>query len=816
MRITVHCIGNAHIDPVWRWTWQEGYTEVLSTCRAALDRLRETGDFIFSRGQAATYAWIEEADPEMFAEIRHYVAEGRWHVVNGWWEQPDANIPSGESYVRHALYGKRYFREKLGAEVTVGWNVDTFGHNAGLPQILAKSGYQTYCFFRPGRHEKELPGPYFWWEGPDGSRILAIRPPVGHYGTGGGSMADQIRQSAEKAREMGLEHSILFYGVGNHGGGPTKENIASIRALHEDPAEPDAIFSTVEAFVAAIADKRDSFPTVRDDLQHHAPGCYTTHSGIKRLNRQAENRLLRAERWCALASLTLGRPYPAELFEHAWKRLLFEQFHDILAGTSLPAAYDDAQEHIGEACAIASRLQNAALQALAAHIDTTVKAEPTPEGERPRLLLLFNPSSWERTGRATVQWGWHGEMAARLVNETGQEVPYQYTQPDIFGDGSRVVFEATVPANGFRVYRLLPGQRAVSSSEEGPQAGETWLENARWQLEFDPQDGHLASLYDKRHDIEVVSAPACRLLVMNDPGDTWGHNIPAWRDEVGRFGGAQFKVVENGPALATLRVETRWQSSTARQEFTLYHHSPHIDVALTVDWHEQHKMLKLSVPVAIQDGTLTYDAPYSVIVREANGLEDPGQAWIDLSGTAATRSGVTVPYGLSLLNDSKYGFDCLGSDLRMSLLRSPIFCFHDPAKVEESKDYLYMDQGPQTIHYALLPHSGDWREGDTVRQAHALNNPLQSLFQYPHKGDWGAVGSLLAVTPENVIAAALKGAEEGPDIILRLFETQGRPVQATVTLPGNRRIELSMAAWELKTVRIAPSGAIREVNLLEN
>ncbi len=188
---------------------------------------------------------------------------------------------------------------------------------------------------------------------------------------------------------------------------------------------------------------------------------------------------------------------------------------------------------------------------------------------------------------------------------------------------------------------------------------------------------------------------------------------------------------------------------------------------------------------------------------------------MDLSGTAATGSGASRAYGVSLLNDSKYGFDCLGSDLRMSLLRSPIFCFHDPAQVEADRDYLYMDQGPQTLHYSLLPHTGDWREGGSALQAHALNNPLQTLFQYPHPGDWGPAGSLLEVTPSHVIAAALKGAEDGPDIILRLFESQGRPAPATVTLPGNRRFEIPMAAWELKTLRISPSGAIREVNLLE-
>lgn len=811
--ITVHCIGNAHIDPVWRWPWQEGYTETLATCRAALDRLQESDDFVFSRGQAATYAWIEEQDPALFAEIQKYVEEGRWCLVNGWWEQPDCNVPCGESYVRHALYGKRYFREKFGVDVTTGWNPDTFGHNAGLPQILAKSGFTTYCFFRPGRHEKELPAPYFWWQGPDGSRILAIRPPVGHYGTGGGNMAEQVHRASDAARDLGLEHTVLFFGVGNHGGGPTKENIASIRSVRESADGPRAIFSTVEAFERAIAAQTASFPTVADDLQHHAPGCYTTHSEIKRLNRLAENRLLRAERWSALAAMTCGLPYSADEFTRAWKQVLFNQFHDILAGTSLPVAYDDAREQIGEALAIAARQQNCALQALAARIDTTLDDTEPPAAAQGRPVLVFNPSSWERTDAVTAQWGWRGAETMRLVDETGADVPFQFTQPDIFGGGSRIHFEATVPAHGYRVYRLLPTVSDSPAKEaDSLQITSTSLENRYWRLEFDPASGCVRSLTDKTARVETLRGDGCALLVMHDPGDTWGHDIAQWRDEAGRFGEAEFAIREDGPSRVTLRVTSRFGQSTATQAFTLTRDNPRIDVTLTVDWHEQHRFLKLSIPTAIQNGTLTYDAPYSVIVRSTDGKEEPGQNWLDLTGTLP---GSDAPYGFSLLNDSKYGFDCLENDLRMSLLRSPIFCFHDPAKPEEGQEYLFMDQGPQTIRYALLPHTGSWQETGTVRQAHALNNPLETLFQYPHRGEWGASGTLLSVEPNHVIAAALKGAEEGNAFILRLFETQGTAAQARITLPGGQRLTVPLRAFELKTLRLGTEGNLQEVSLLE-
>ena len=242
----LHMIGNAHIDPAWLWQWHEGYHEARATFRSALDRMQEYPDFTFAASQASVYEWVEESDPAMFAEIQQRVAEGRWHIVGGWWVEPDCNIPSGESFARQSLHGQRYFKEKFGKTAKAGYCIDSFGHNGMLPQILAKSGMPYYVFMRPSPHEKGLPGRIFWWESDDGSRVLAFRIPYS-YGTWGDDLRRHINIVASELKDP--QNALMcFYGVGNHGGGPTKENIDSIHHLQGEPGLPEMLFSSPEAF----------------------------------------------------------------------------------------------------------------------------------------------------------------------------------------------------------------------------------------------------------------------------------------------------------------------------------------------------------------------------------------------------------------------------------------------------------------------------------------------------------------------------------------------------------------------------------------
>ena len=306
----LHMIGNAHIDPVWLWQWPEGYQEVRATFQSAIDRMEEYPDFVFTCDSSLFFEWVEESDPALFERVQARIADGRFQVVGGWWIEPDCNIPGGESLVRQALYGQRYLREKFGIVATTGANLDSFGHSAAIPQILAKSGIDSYVFLRPGPEEKTLESPIFWWESPDGSRVLAYRIPH-EYCAPKDDLGDHVEKALASLPD-GDEEYAVFYGVGNHGGGPTKSNLDQIARLNEEGDGPRLELSSLRRFFDGLARENGAYPTIRGELQHHAPGCYTTHSGIKRWNRRAENLLAAAEKWSAVADSLGLRPYPLD------------------------------------------------------------------------------------------------------------------------------------------------------------------------------------------------------------------------------------------------------------------------------------------------------------------------------------------------------------------------------------------------------------------------------------------------------------------------------------------------------------------------
>jgi alpha-mannosidase len=378
-RKVLHIIGHSHIDAAWLWPWREGSDTVLTTFRSALNRIAETPGFCYTHSSSAHYRWVEGADPAMLTEIRARIREGRWEVVGGWPVEPDCNIPATESFVRHSLYGKEFCRRALGAEVRIGFNPDSFGHAAGLPTILKHAGYGYYAFMRPQEHEMKLP-PVFWWEGPDGSRVLTCRIWRNY-----DADADLIRPAAESAFAPGFDHGAFFLGVGDHGGAVTKEQIRQILELKKDATLPDLRFSTLRDFFAAVEGSPAfaSLPVVKGELQHHARGCYSANGEGKFLNRRAERSLVESETISLMANRVMGRTYPAEQFAESWWKVLFCQFHDMMAGTSLYSDYQDVRDSVGYACEVAQTTKISALEAMAKQVDLNSIEEGA--------VFLFNP-----------------------------------------------------------------------------------------------------------------------------------------------------------------------------------------------------------------------------------------------------------------------------------------------------------------------------------------------------------------------------------------------------------------------------------------
>jgi alpha-mannosidase len=799
----LHMIGNAHLDPVWLWQWQDGFHEAIATFRSALDRMQEYPDFIFVSSSAAIYEWVEQSDPAMFAEIQQRVAQGRWKIVGGWWIEPDCNIPGGESFVRQGLYGQHYFQEKFGITASVGYNVDSFGHHAMLPQILKKSGMPYYIFMRPSPHEKGLPSRLFWWESDDGSRVLAFRIAF-EYCSWGRELDKHIGRVAAEVKDP-VGELMCFYGVGNHGGGPTRENLESISRLNLDPNLPELVLSSPDEFFAAVSVKANGIPVVHDELQHHASGCYSVHSGVKRWNRQAENRLLVAEKLSSLAHRIVNQPYSTEL-DRAWKAVLFNQFHDILAGTSIEAAYDDARDQYGEALAIADRALNHAAQAIAWKIQINPE-----EGQLP--IVVFNPHAWENKTLVEIEIGGDNQNAI-LVDDIDRHIPHQSIQSHATANGrSRLSFIAELPAFGYRVFRLVSCTKTIDFPNIS--ASDTVLENERFRLEFDPETGYIRSLFDTTRSLEVFTGDAAVPVVLEDTSDTWSHNIFSFNKSAGQFKASRVRRVEYGPVKSVIRVTSTYGASRMVQDFAMYAGSNAIDVSVTVDWREQFKMLKLRFPLHLAQMKATFEVPYGFIERRTNGEEEPGQSWVDLSGVSRDNGD---RYGFSLLNDGKYSFDVNIRDIGMTVLRSPIYAHHMPVEPSLENEYSFIDQGIQRFHYTMLPHDGGWDEAGTVRLAADLNQRPVALVTTIHPGPLAQRGAFLCAEQENLVVTAVKKAQDNDDLIIRVHETAGIETDGDIHLAGwKRRIESHFGPCEIKTFRVPQDEQqpVMETNLLE-
>lgn len=817
----VHMIGHAHLDPVWFWPWTEGMSEIKSTFKAALDRLKEFPEFIFTCSSAAFYEWLEEAFPDVFAEIQKYVREGRWLPVGGWYVEPDLNIPCGESFARHGLYSQRYYLEKFGRICTVGFNVDSFGHGAMVPQILKKSGMDSYVFSRPRENENcEIPE-IFQWESADGSRVLATRLTLyGGPSYRGKARPEVLRERIGWKREFEDDlPRMFFYGVSNHGGGPT---IATLLELQRICREDSHVLWSDPARYAETM-KGIKLPVWKQDLQIHAPGCFTAVLEIKQQNRRTETALLSAETLGALAHMTLGVPQRPQRIRDAWKRLMFNQFHDVLCGCCTPSACEDAMAGFGYARQIAGEQSNRALQQITWQIDTLGDDElPNSKdngwklwgfADRGTPMVVYNPMPFAVEVPVKA-----GGVLGRITDAAGDELRTQKVHNAVTsGDPGwdhqwDTLFMAKLPPLGYATYWLHQGENE-SAPDDMLICREDLLENRFLRVELDKATGGILQITCKSTGNTYLTAPGSVGVVMDErESDTWGHGILSYRKECGRFGAPVFRCLEFGPVRAKVRVTTSFGGSLLRQDYILERDARHLDIAVCADWREQHKMLKLEFPVNVSGESYTAEIPYGTVVRPADGTEKPMQRWLDLSADGR---------GLAVVNDSNYAADVLGSTLRMTVLRSPKYADHNGERDENGeRDPFgeFTEQGRRFVRFRLVPHEGDWRRAGVPRHAAVVNTPVHPVYETYHKGKLPQCLSGLELDAPGVSAVALKEAEEGGAYILRCCESFGEHADCRIALPMiSRSWQASFTPWEIKTFRIPydPALPVVETDLLE-
>ena len=690
MNKTIHVIFNAHLDPIWMWPWTSGLDEALATCRSACDRLDRNPDLFFTQGEAWTFDMVKRADPVLFERIRAHIVSGRWEVVNGWWTQPDCNHPTADGLRRQIATGLAWVKENFNLQPRCGFNPDSFGHCALLPEILREYGQDRYVFMRPQEHEKKLPARLFAWRTRAGGRpVTAFRIADGYgNGTGGSVWVDAVRHALNDLPD-GVQHTMAFFGIGNHGGGPTERLVQWVRDNRDLIPGATLQFSTVNRFFDAVAAAGVTPPEVVGELQMHAIGCYTIVRDVKAGSRRAEHALVRAE--------TVATPADRPALDRAWQAVCSHQFHDTMGGTCAPEAYRTVLDQLGGAAAVAEEMTVYAVRRQMACL---------PDDELPRLVLA-NPGRDAFAGwcEAAVYLENAWKRPWRLLGADGREVPFQEIAPSVGIDLGwcwtvrRILVKAAIPAGGLLPLRMDLSQPRAAIPTQARVEGSRLTNDAGASVEVGPWGATLAG----------AGLPPVRLALqlIEDASDTWSHRLDRYADgPVQEPRWAPPTVIDHGPLMGSLVQQGEIGDSRISAEWRVYAGDDAVELRLEVNWRERLKLLKLVLPLSgepeRQDGT-----PGMGLVRVNDGAERPLHDW---SRFAAI--GVTCP--------DCFALDATPRRARFTLLRAPLMAHHDPCGPGFSRAVV-ADQGVHTFRFRF--HPGSVETADLAREALAWQRP---------------------------------------------------------------------------------------------
>ncbi len=831
MKKTVYMLSNAHLDPVWQWQWEEGAAAALSTFRCAADFCEEFDGYVFNHNEALLYMWVEEYEPALFARIQRLVKAGKWHIMGGWFCQPDCNMPAGEGFVRQILAGRQYFKEKFDAVPTTAINFDPFGHTRGLVQIMAKSGFDSYLFCRPGEGNIHLPEGPFEWVGYDGSTVYGQRLP--DYGSGLGKAAGKVRDYAD-LRRPDSDYDAVLWGVGDHGGGASRQDLRALAELKEElaardilllHATPEQFFEKVKAEAASLAAKGEHLHRHEGDLNLWAVGCYTSQVRIKQQYRRLENELFSTEKMAAAAEKA-GMAWPGTEFNEVLYDMLTVQFHDSLPGSSIQPVEDMVLRKIDHALEILSRVRARAFYALAA-------GQPAAEeGQIP--ILAYNPHPWPVEGDFVAEmmlWdqNWDGDFHWPQVWQNGAAVPTQCEKEDSnipLDWRKRVSFHAVLPPmqmSRFDCTYTRIAQKPVPGQGDG---SVYHFETPRMAVDIDRATGAIARY--AVDGVEYISAGGAALDVYDDNADPWGMTVDRFDKYIGTFGlmtpdeaaawcGAvaplpAVHVIEEGPVRTVVEALLHWGSSRAAVRYALSATGAGIEMEVRVQWAETHKMLKLRVPGTLSGPTLLGQVAYGVEALPMTGRENVAQRWAALTDGA---------HALTVTNSGTYGLSGKDGTLWLSLLRSPGYTAHpiDERQILPQDRYSpHVDQGERLYRFALLGGSADSLLPAAGRRADEFGEAPMVLSFFPAGNDGKTpLPALLTLAGDTAVQlAALTHSLDGAGLTARLFNPTAD--ERTVTLTGPdlaAPVTVTLGQYEIATLKLADGKAVK-CDLLEN
>ncbi|MDS3862010.1 alpha-mannosidase [Thermosynechococcaceae cyanobacterium BACA0444] len=783
----INLTGHAHLDLAWLWPIAETWDVAERTFQSVLNLQTQYPELIFSHSSPALYEWIETHRPELFVKIQAKIQAQQWEVAAGMWVEPELNLISGESIARQILYGQAYVKEKFGNISRVAWLPDSFGFCQQLPQLLKQGGIDYFVTQKLRWNDTtEFPDEWFWWQALDGSQVLSYcSAPIGE----GIEPVKMSRYAQAWSQKTNLKQSLWLPGVGDHGGGPTRDMLEIYRRWQRlGGVSPQLKFSAVVDYLDQLKASSDltELPIWSEELylEFHR-GCYTSHSDQKQANRHAEIQLYQAELWSALATLISNINYPQAELERLWKGMLLNQFHDILPGSAIPAVYQEANQAWDDVLKTTTQLLDTAQNHILGQIYLPDPPVPGAYG-----IVIFNSLNWPRSEVVRLELGELGTQAWTIQDTAGYPIRCHQAETVI------TFWLWDVPSVGYKVVWLCP--QASFSPPANPPLGFV-LENGFLQAEINPQTGEINNLYDKLNQRAVFNAPGNQLQLFRDQGQYWDawnidphyHEHPLIKPELKEIKWQAWNDIEQ-----RIRVRWQWRNSTIQQDYCLVVNTPILHIETQLNWQDHHVLLKAAFPLAFRADVAHYETPAGVTQRptlpnpENPTLTPPDQAkwevpalqWADLSEPSHQ-------YGVSLINNSKQGYDAQPQQLRLTLLRAPTW--PDPQA----------DLGNHQFSYGLYPHYNNWIGAKTWQKAAEFNQPLVAKIIPPHpeitlQHPLPTQASLLDLGSETLILMALKQTQDQSGWILRCLETTGQATEL------NLQSDLELFPADLRRVNL--------------